>query len=109
MTGSASDSPAREALFALRIGDVYGDPSPWTAQARAGFTALSALNVTKHEDWKSHVGWLGTRQPLAPRSVIALSPPSLRHDRAAMGRPHRAFATVFAGDTELASLRPCAN
>jgi uncharacterized membrane protein len=37
------------ALFAaLRLSNVYGDPSPWTAQARAGFTALSMLNVTKY-------------------------------------------------------------
>lgn len=37
------------ALFiALRAGNVYGDPSPWTAQATPLFTLLSFLNVTKY-------------------------------------------------------------
>lgn len=32
----------------LRVLNVYGDPVPWTAQARPGFTVLSFLNTTKY-------------------------------------------------------------
>lgn len=32
----------------LRGLNVYGDPSPWSAQPRAGFTVLSFLNCTKY-------------------------------------------------------------
>jgi uncharacterized membrane protein len=32
----------------LRAMNVYGDPSPWTAQSRPGFTLLSFLNCTKY-------------------------------------------------------------
>ncbi|RYY54916.1 MAG: DUF1624 domain-containing protein [Chitinophagaceae bacterium] len=37
------------ALFLLlRFINIYGDPSPWSAQASASFTVLSFLNVTKY-------------------------------------------------------------
>jgi uncharacterized membrane protein len=36
------------AFVALRALNVYGDPSPWAAQARAAFTWLSFLNTTKY-------------------------------------------------------------
>jgi uncharacterized membrane protein len=36
------------AFVALRAINRYGDPEPWTAQARAGFTALSFLDCEKY-------------------------------------------------------------
>jgi uncharacterized membrane protein len=36
------------AFVALRALNVYGDPSRWTAQGRAGFTWLAFLNTTKY-------------------------------------------------------------
>ena len=36
------------AFVALRAIDVYGDPRPWAAHARAGYTALSFLNTNKY-------------------------------------------------------------
>lgn len=36
------------AFIVLRAINLYGDPSPWTAQPRPGFTFLSFLNVTKY-------------------------------------------------------------
>lgn len=36
------------AFVALRALNVYGDPHPWRAQARAGFTALSFLDCEKY-------------------------------------------------------------
>lgn len=36
------------AFIALRWLNVYGDPSPWSAQPRPGFTLLSFLNVGKY-------------------------------------------------------------
>jgi uncharacterized membrane protein len=35
-------------FVALRALNVYGDPHPWTTQARAGFTALSFLDCAKY-------------------------------------------------------------
>lgn len=39
---------ATVAFVALRFVNVYGDPSRWSAQERAGFTFLSFLNTTKY-------------------------------------------------------------
>ena len=36
------------AFVALRLLNVYGDPSPWSAQAEPGRTVLSFLNATKY-------------------------------------------------------------
>lgn len=36
------------AFVALRFANVYGDPRPWSAQPRAGFTLLSFLDCTKY-------------------------------------------------------------
>ena len=36
------------AFVALRLPNVYGDPSPWNAQATLGKTGLSFLNATKY-------------------------------------------------------------
>jgi uncharacterized membrane protein len=36
------------AFVALRLLNVYGDPRPWAAQARAGYTALAFLNTNKY-------------------------------------------------------------
>ena len=36
------------AFVLVRATNVYGDLAPWTAQSRAGFTLLSALNCTKY-------------------------------------------------------------
>lgn len=36
------------AFLVLRFTNVYGDPHPWTAQPRAGFTLLSFLNCQKY-------------------------------------------------------------
>jgi hypothetical protein len=36
------------AFLIIRFVNVYGDPRPWSAQARAGFTALSFLAATKY-------------------------------------------------------------
>ena len=36
------------AFVLLRLGNWYGDPSPWTAQAAWWRTALSFLNTTKY-------------------------------------------------------------
>jgi uncharacterized membrane protein len=36
------------AFVALRLANIYGDPAPWAAQPRPGFTVLSFLNVTKY-------------------------------------------------------------
>ncbi len=36
------------AFIALRLANIYGDPSPWTTQGSIGFTVLSFLNTTKY-------------------------------------------------------------
>lgn len=36
------------AFVLLRFSNLYGDPTPWTAQPRPGFTLLSFLNVEKY-------------------------------------------------------------
>lgn len=36
------------AFVALRLANVYGDPSPWSAQATPSFTLLSFLRATKY-------------------------------------------------------------
>lgn len=36
------------AFVVLRFSNLYGDPHPWTAQPRAGFTFLSFLDCTKY-------------------------------------------------------------
>jgi uncharacterized membrane protein len=54
------DSPSRRRILTrlglgiiaffvlLRATNLYGDPSPWSVQSRAGFTVLSFLNLTKY-------------------------------------------------------------
>jgi len=36
------------AFVLLRLSNLYGDPRPWSAQARSGFALLSFLNATKY-------------------------------------------------------------
>lgn len=52
-------------FIALRLTNVYGDPSPWSAQKNAVFTMLSFINVTKYP-----VSLLYTLLTLGPVLVI---------------------------------------
>jgi uncharacterized membrane protein len=68
--------------FALvRGANVYGDPTPWTAQARAGFTVLSTLNVTKYPPSLSYM--LVTLAPVLAMLALWSAPKSAAGDRLA--------------------------
>lgn len=58
---------ALAAFVALRIGNFYGDPSPWAPQKSALFTMLSFINVSKYPPSLSYVlVTLGTSLLLLP-------------------------------------------
>lgn len=65
------------AFAAIRVTNLYGDPTPWTPVARAGFSFLAVLNVTKYPPSLAYL--LVTVGPL----MLLLS--WWTHERAAVG------------------------
>lgn len=69
------------AFVLLRLGNFYGDPRPWSVQARPGFTVLSFLNTAKYPPSLSFLlmtlgpsilvlGWLENPVPAWLRRVL---------------------------------------
>jgi uncharacterized membrane protein len=96
-------------LFAaVRALNGYGDPAPWSAQARAGFTLLSFLNVTKYPPSLDY-----TAMTLGPALLLLAA---FEHTRGPLARAlatlgrvplfayvvHLALAHLLAGLTSLA-------
>ncbi len=90
---------------AVHFEPITSDPAV-RASVLVLYDALEQIDPDERIPWEertSNGGRSSTPKPLAPRSVIALSPPSLLCYRTAMGPPRRTVRSslFFTGETEL--------